>query len=183
MNPIKRRGRRSLFGPGPATRQQLDCFRIDNISHASITRQVASATIGGDFGQFFEPPAGAIKFACGGEYRRGSSRFDPGDDLLRSRFFHYGEPGLVQASNGHFDVKEAFGELDVPIVAPQRFRYPAPWQHDARVRLEPKDGFACSLGVNNFANQKPHPYSCATNVPISPRGRYLHSGMRFDLGR
>lgn len=106
----------SLFGPGPATRQQLDYFLVDDTSHASITQQVASASVSGDFGQFFELPGGAIKFAFGGEYRREASRFDPNANLLNANFFQYDEPGLVQASRGRFDVKEAFGELDVPIL-------------------------------------------------------------------
>ena len=106
----------SLFGPGPATQQQLDYFRITHSSGASITQQVASASISGDFGQFFELPGGPVKFAFGGEYRRESSRFNPNADLVNARFFQFDEPSLVQASRGKFDVKEAFGELDVPIL-------------------------------------------------------------------
>ena len=106
----------SLLGPGPATQQQLAYFTSNNTSTAAITQQVASASISGDFGQFFKLPGGPVKFAFGGEYRRESSRFDPNADLVNARFFQYDEPGLVQASNGHFDVKEVFGELDVPIL-------------------------------------------------------------------
>jgi outer membrane receptor protein involved in Fe transport len=107
----------SLFGPGPASAEQLAYFLVDDTSHARITQQVASASISGDFGQFFTLPGGPVKFAVGGEYRRESSRFDPSDDLLNARFYGGDEPSLVAASSGHFDVKEAFGEIDVPILA------------------------------------------------------------------
>ncbi len=106
----------SLFGPGPATQEQLDYFRVTHSSGARIEQHVGSASISGDFGQFFELPGGPIKFAFGGEYRRESSRFDPNDDLVNARFFQFDEPSLVQASRGQFDVAEAFGELDVPIL-------------------------------------------------------------------
>ncbi|WP_428332334.1 TonB-dependent receptor plug domain-containing protein [Novosphingobium sp.] len=107
----------SLFGAGPATKQQLAYFTdASNTSTAAITQQVASASVSGDFGQFFSLPGGPVKFAFGGEYRRESSRFDPNAQLVNAQFFQYDEPGLVQASNGHFDVKEVFGELDVPIL-------------------------------------------------------------------
>ena len=106
----------SLFAPTPATPAQLAYFLGNNVSTANITQQVASASISGDFGQFFELPGGPIKFAFGGEYRREKSRFNPSADLLAGNFFQYDEPSLVQASSGAFDVKEAFGELDVPIL-------------------------------------------------------------------
>lgn len=112
----------SLFNPSPATPQQLAYFTAgNNVSTAVITQQVASASISGDFGQFFSLPGGPVKFAFGAEYRRESSRFDPNADLVNARFFQYDEPGLVQASNGHFDVKEVFGELDVPILKDRPF--------------------------------------------------------------
>ena len=106
----------SLFGPGPATPEQLGYFLVDHKSHARITQQVASASVSGDFGQFFELPGGPVAFAFGGEYRRESSRFDPSAPLLAGLFYGGDEPALVAASRGHFDVKEAFGEVDVPIL-------------------------------------------------------------------
>ena len=107
----------SLFGGTAATAQQLAYFTDNNnVSTAAITQQVASASVSGDFGQFFSLPGGPVKFAFGGEWRRESSRFDPNAKLVNAQYFQYDEPGLVQASNGHFDVKELFGELDVPIL-------------------------------------------------------------------
>ncbi|WP_419807907.1 TonB-dependent receptor plug domain-containing protein [Sphingomonas sp.] len=115
----------SLFGAGPATPEQLAYFRVSDVNLARIEQHVASASISGDFGQFFALPGGPIKFAFGGEYRRESSRFDPDPrfnaldpvtNTTGSLFFQYDEPALVQPSRGHFDVKEAFGEIDLPLL-------------------------------------------------------------------
>ncbi len=111
----------SLFGPGPITPQQLAYFQVDNTSTARITQQVASASISGDFGQFFTLPGGPVKFAFGGEYRREQSRFDPNANLVNGAYFQFDEPNIVSASNGSFNVKEAFGEIDVPILKDVRF--------------------------------------------------------------
>ena len=111
----------SLFGAGPITPQQLAYFRTNNVSHAKIEQQVVSGSISGDFGQFFELPGGPVKFAVGGEYRNESSRFDPNANLVNGQFFQFDEPSVVSASSGHFDVKEAFGEIDVPILKDRRF--------------------------------------------------------------
>ena len=106
----------SLFGAGPATAEQLAYFQVNDVSNARITQQVASASVSGDFGQFFELPGGPVQFSFGGEYRKESSRFRPSDNLLNARFFQFDEPSLVLASSGKFDVKEAFGELNVPLL-------------------------------------------------------------------
>lgn len=111
----------SLFGAGPATAQQLSYFQVDDVSRARLTQQVASASMSGDFGQFFALPGGPVQFSFGGEYRRETSRFDPSDNLLNARFYQYDEPSLVLASRGAFDVEEAFGELNVPLLKDTRF--------------------------------------------------------------
>ena len=111
----------SLFGPGPVTPQQLAYFRTNTDSSAKIEQQVVSASISGDFGRFLELPGGSIKFAVGGEYRRESSRFDPNAALVNAQFFQYDEPSVVTASRGQFDVKEAFAEVELPILKDRRF--------------------------------------------------------------
>ncbi len=111
----------SLFGAGPITPQQLAYFRANNVSHAQVEQRVASASISGDLVQFFQLPGGPLKYAVGGEYRRESSRFDPNASLVNGQFFQFDEPSVVSASRGQFDVKEAFGEVDLPILKDQRF--------------------------------------------------------------
>lgn len=110
----------SLFGPGPATPQQLAYFRTNNVSNAKVEQQVASASVSGDLGQFFELPGGPVKLAAGGEYRSESSRFDPNANLIDAKYFQYDEPSVESPSHGHFEVKEAFGEVEVPILKNSR---------------------------------------------------------------
>jgi outer membrane receptor protein involved in Fe transport len=111
----------SLFGPGPITPEQLAYFRTNDLSNAKIKQQVVSASISGDFGEFLPLPGGPIKYAVGGEYRRESSRFDPNDNLVNAAYFQYDEPSLVSASRGKFNVKEAFAEIELPILKDRRF--------------------------------------------------------------
>ncbi|WP_420384174.1 TonB-dependent receptor plug domain-containing protein [Novosphingobium sp.] len=113
----------SLFGPGPATAKQLAYFLVNDTSTAKITQQVASASISGDFGQYFKLPGGPVKFAFGGEYRRETSQFNPNQRLVDAVFFSGDEPVPVSPSSGKFDVKEAFGELDLPILKDVPFAY------------------------------------------------------------
>ena len=111
----------TLFGPGPVDPRALAFFQVNDVSHASITQQVANASISGDFGQFFRFPGGPLQFSFGGEYRRETSRFDPSANFLAGAIYTYNEPSGVVASGGRFDVKEAFGELNAPILQGQRF--------------------------------------------------------------
>ena len=111
----------SLFGPGPISPAALGFFQVDDTSFVRITQQVASASVGGDFGAFFRLPGGPVQFSFGGEYRRETSAFNPSDNLVNNRFVAFTEPTLVVPSGGSFDVKEAFGELNAPLLQGQRF--------------------------------------------------------------
>ena len=111
----------SLFGPGPIDPAALAFFQVDDTSHVRITQQVASASISGDFGAFFKLPGGPVQFSFGGEYRRETSAFNPSDNLLNNRFVAFTEPTLVVPLRGRFNVKEAFGELNAPILQGKPF--------------------------------------------------------------
>ena len=101
----------------------------DNVSSARITQQVANGTLTGDFGALFTLPGGPVAFAVGGEYRRETSRFDPNAFLTQKQWYQYDEgnsfdPAFVIApSRGGFDVYEAFGELNVPLLADRPFAH------------------------------------------------------------
>ena len=111
----------NLFGPGPTSRDALDYFQVNDVSRAHVEQQVANLSVSGDFGQFFRLPGGPVQFSFGGEYRREAGRFDPSANFTNGAFLLYNEPTLVTASGGHFDVKEAFAELNAPIFQGQRF--------------------------------------------------------------
>jgi len=111
----------SLFGPGPIDRRALGFFQVDDTSFARITQSVANASVSGDFGAFFSLPGGPVQFSFGGEYRRETSAFNPSANLRANNFVAFTEPTLVVPSGGSFDVKEAFGELNAPILSGSRF--------------------------------------------------------------
>jgi len=109
------------FGAGPTSPEALAFFESNDRSFARVQQHVASGSVSGDFGQFFELPGGPVQFSFGGEYRKESSRFDPNDNLVNGAYFGGDEPGTVLPSRGSFDVWEAFGELNLPIVRDRPF--------------------------------------------------------------
>ena len=111
----------NTFGAGTADQASLDFFQLDNDSGARITQDVVNASIGGDLGGLFAFPGGPVRFAAGGEYRRETSRFRPNDFLTQGLFYQFDEFVIPSPSSGKFDVWEAFGEIDVPILQGARF--------------------------------------------------------------
>ncbi|MDG6077977.1 TonB-dependent receptor [Erythrobacter litoralis] len=76
------------------------------------TLQVATAAVSGTFGDFAIGDSTPVGFALGGEYRKVSANYTP-DEFLSSgdvQGFNAGQP-----TGGSYDVKELFGELNVPI--------------------------------------------------------------------
>lgn len=88
----------------------IDWLKTNLIRDSKLTMQVAAVDADGSL---FNLPAGPVQVSVGAEYRRESSRdiFDPLSNEARN--------GYVQENNisGSFDVKEAYGEVQVPILA------------------------------------------------------------------
>ena len=111
----------NTFGAYVADPASFDYYLDDPVSNARIEQHVANAALTGDFGQFFALPGGPIQFAVGGEYRRESSRFRPAQGLVDGSYFSpgagiYDEPVTLTPSSARFDVSEAFGELNAPLL-------------------------------------------------------------------
>ncbi len=96
-------------------------FTRSNHTEASLSQFVASGFVSGDLSQLFELPGGPIRFALGAEYRRERAEY------LDDPFVTAGDPLLGTQSNTNtvvignfvppaFRVKEAFGELQLPIL-------------------------------------------------------------------
>ncbi len=111
----------NTFGAGTADPASLDFFQLDNSSAARIEQHVVNASITGDLGQFFRLPGGPVQFATGAEYRKERSSFSPNDYLTRGLFYQYDEFVIPTPSRGAFDVWEAFGEVNAPILEGKRF--------------------------------------------------------------
>ncbi len=106
----------NIFGGNTVDPAALDYFLATPTSDARLTQHVVNAVLTGDFGQFLTLPGGPVQFAAGGEYRRESSRFRPDQALLDNLFYQYDEYIIPTPSSGRFDVWEAFGELNAPIL-------------------------------------------------------------------
>ena len=108
----------NILGEGVASQAALDFINVDLANSVKVQQHVVSGSIAGDFGALFELPGGAIGFALGAEYRKEKSIYlsDPAQEqgfLL--------DLAQIQDETGEFDVKEAFAELNVPLLRDQPF--------------------------------------------------------------
>ncbi|MEY5008284.1 MAG: hypothetical protein RL764_1600 [Pseudomonadota bacterium] len=102
----------NVFGSGLADPNAVKYVRVQstNLEQSELTNAVASVS-----GSLFNLGMGAedVAFALGGEYRKMASRYIP-DEFLASGDvlgFNAGKP-----TSGSYNVKEIFGELDVPVL-------------------------------------------------------------------
>ncbi len=113
----------NTFGGRTVDGRSFDYYLSNPVSNARLEQHVVNAALTGDFGQVFTLPGGPVAFAAGGEYRRESSRFDPAQALLDNAFYQYDEYIIPTPSRGSFDVWEAFGELNAPLLKDMRFAH------------------------------------------------------------
>lgn len=104
----------NLLQPGAAlTPDVLAYVKIPYATEtANLSQLVASGNLTGDVGDFWG--AGSIAFAVGAEYRREKSKYlvSPVDAAGQGFYFVN-----RQSTVGQFDVKEAFGELIIPLLS------------------------------------------------------------------
>jgi outer membrane receptor protein involved in Fe transport len=105
----------NVFGSGLASADAVKYVRVQstNLEQSELTNAVASVS-----GSLFNLGMGGddVGFAFGGEYRKMASRYIP-DEFLASGDvlgFNAGKP-----TSGSYDVKEIFGELNVPVLEDQ----------------------------------------------------------------
>lgn len=104
-----------IFGPGRISEAAARYIRTDTNRVQEFQQTIWNGVVSGDL---VELPAGGLGIAVGGEYRK-NKYFDRVDDSIRSGDILGFNPAL--SSNGSFDVWEAFGEVNVPLVADQPF--------------------------------------------------------------
>lgn len=102
----------NIFGPGTLTPAMVDQISIQAQNGDISTLENVVGTISGTFGDFGIGGAEPVGFAIGGEYRRVASQFLPDTALASGDVigFNAGSP-----TEGAYDVKEVFAELNVPI--------------------------------------------------------------------
>ena len=102
----------NLFGENVASPAAFNFVRANTLDRSRLRQHVATAALSGDFGQLFKLPGGPVGFAVGAEYRKEESRFIP--DAIAAQGLTF--TNALGRDEGSFDVKEAFGELNVPLL-------------------------------------------------------------------
>lgn len=94
-------------------------YIVSNAGNAGHLEQLDfAAFISGDTSGFFELPGGPVGIALGAEYRRENAYFKA-DDLINQGLTFLNS--LQTFDPDPFEVKEAFGELNIPILADRPF--------------------------------------------------------------
>lgn len=99
----------NIFGPGTISQQALNYLNADQTFQTKITQQVVQGNLSGSI---VDLPAGPLGVAVGFEYRKETS--SENNDSLTNQGLNGGN--ALPDTAGSFDVKEAYGELRVPLV-------------------------------------------------------------------
>ena len=106
------------FGAGNTTQAAKDYILVDSRANGKITQLDLLAFVAGDTSGFFNLPGGPVSFSVGGEYRRETLRYDL-DDLTQAGYAFYNAIPSFGAPS--FKVKEAYGEIVVPVLRDRPF--------------------------------------------------------------
>ncbi len=107
----------NLFG-GQFTQAQKAYLLQDTTSVGKITQFDVSANVSGDTSKWFTLPGGPVAMAVGAEYRK-ETNFFQADPLVEQGYTFYN--ALPTFKPPSFEVKEAYGELRVPIIKGAKF--------------------------------------------------------------
>lgn len=108
----------NVFGQNVADPRALDFINTEGRTDEFASQFVASAFVGGDLSQLFELPGGPIAFAFGAEYRKEKASVDY-DELTSSGATFLN--ALQDFRPPAFTVKEAYGEIQVPLLKDMPF--------------------------------------------------------------
>lgn len=101
------------FGNGSISDAARRYLTIPTVATGKETQFVAGGFLSGDLGQLFSLPGGPIGFSFGGEYRRETLRYDLDPTTQAGYAFYNAIPTFAAPA---FEVKEAFGEVALPLV-------------------------------------------------------------------
>lgn len=101
------------FGVGSISQEAKNYVLQDTISNGKITQLDISGYVVGDLSQLFELPGGPIGFSLGGEYRR-ETAFYQQDPLVEKGYTFYNSISKFDPTS--FEVKEAYGEIQIPLL-------------------------------------------------------------------
>lgn len=93
----------------------LEAIDTNLVHNTLVTQEIAEASLQGGLGDWFQLPAGEVRFAVGATYRGNTFQFTPGNPVGQTR----DNPiGLFSSNStgGKINVREYYGELLVPIL-------------------------------------------------------------------
>lgn len=101
------------FGEGASSQASRNYLVSSGTSIGKITQFDVSGFVNGDTSGFFNLPGGPIGFVVGGEYRRETNFFQTSDIIRQGITFYNALPTFTSPA---FEVKEAFGEIRIPLL-------------------------------------------------------------------
>jgi outer membrane receptor protein involved in Fe transport len=101
------------FGQGSVSDAARAYLINPTTAEGKATQFVASGYVAGDLSQLFELPGGPVGFSVGAEYRRETLTYDL-DPLTQAGYNFYNAIPSFRAPA--FEVKEAYGEVSVPLI-------------------------------------------------------------------
>lgn len=96
----------------------VNYFAYTGNNHSSLTQLDVLGYVSGDLSQLFELPGGPVRFVLGGEYRRETALYEQ-DPYLQSGMTN--NVVIPSFTPSPFKVKEAFGEIQIPILSERPF--------------------------------------------------------------
>ena len=99
-------------------RAAVNYFTYEGTTKSSIDQLDILGFVSGDSSQLFELPGGPVRFVLGGEYREENAEY------IQDAYLQTGLTNAVVIPTfkpDKFDVKEAFGEIQIPILADMPF--------------------------------------------------------------
>lgn len=136
------------FGDNSSSQAVRNYLTMASNATGKITQFVASGYVSGDSSQLFELPGGPVAFSVGAEYRRETNYYDL-DDLTQAGYAFYN--AIPEFKAPAFEVKEAFGELSIPVLRNTPFFHDLTLKGSGRVaNYKGKTGtvFAWDAGIN-----------------------------------
>lgn len=153
----------NILGQGAPSQAALNFVLANHSDYVRMRQYVASFSLSGDTGAFLKLPGGPVGFAAGAEYRKETLYFAPSAYSQQGALID-SSPALVES--GGFDVKEAFAEVRLPVLAR------VPFAHELSLGGAIRVSDYSTSGTTTTWNTK------ATWAPvrdIALRGTYSHS--------
>lgn len=101
------------FGDGGISNAARQYLTVATVATGKATQFQGIGYMSGDLSQLFELPGGPIAFSVGGEYRRETLKYDLDPFTQAGYAFYNAIPAFRSPA---FEVKEAFGEISIPLV-------------------------------------------------------------------